>query len=102
MMATPAQPGQPPSGNGGKHPEFKLRMPEAVSGGVYANSMVVQHTAQEFVLDFALLTAGQGQVVSRVITSPGHMKQIARAIDENLQKYEQMFGPIPAPPGKSG
>jgi hypothetical protein len=101
-MATPGQPGQPPSGNGQRHTEIKLRMSEAVSAGVYANSMVVQHSAQEFILDFALLSAGNGQVVARVITSPGHMKQIAKAIEENIQKYEQMHGPIPTPPGKVG
>jgi len=68
-----------------------------MSGGVYANSMVIQHSAQEFILDFALMTSGNGQVVSRVITSPGHMKQIAKAIEENLQKYEEMYGPISQP-----
>ncbi len=77
-------------------------MPEAVGAGVYANSMVVQHTAQEFILDFALLSAGSGQVVARVITSPGHMKQIAKAIEENIHKYEEMHGPIPTPPGRVG
>jgi hypothetical protein len=101
-MATPGQQPQPPSGNGQRHQELKLRIPEAVSTGVYANSMVVQHTAQEFILDFALLSAGNGQVVARVITSPGHMKQIAKAIDENLQKFEEMYGPIPTPPGRMG
>jgi Protein of unknown function (DUF3467) len=102
MMATPGEPGQAPGGNGHRHPDIKLRMPESVSSGVYANSMVVQHTAQEFVLDFALITAGSGQIVARVVTSPGHMKQIAKAIDENIKKYEQMHGPISAPPGKAG
>ena len=100
-MATPGQPGQPPSGNGQRHTEIKLRMSEAVSAGVYANSMVVQHSAQEFILDFALISAGTGQVVARVITSPGHMKQIAKAFDENIQKYEELYGPIATPPGQS-
>ena len=98
-MAIPGQPGQPPSGNGHRHSEMKLRMPEAVSAGTYANSMVVQHSAQEFILDFALISAGTGQIVARVITSPGHMKQIAKAIEDNIQKYEEMYGPIPTPPG---
>ncbi len=102
MAIQPGQPGQPPSGNGQKHSELKLRMPESVSAGVYANSMVIQHSGQEFILDFVLMTAGNGQVVSRVITSPAHMKQIAKAIDENIQKYEQMFGPIATPPGHGG
>jgi hypothetical protein len=101
-MTTPGQPGQQPGGNGHRHPEIKLRMPESVSSGVYANSMLVQHTGQEFILDFALLTAGNGQVVARVVTSPGHMKQIAKAIEENLRKYETMYGSIASPSGTSG
>ena len=72
-------------------------MPESLSAGVYANSMVIQHSAQEFILDFALVMAGNGQIVSRVITSPGHMKLIAKAIEENIQKYEEMYGPIQPP-----
>ena len=97
-MSISGQSGQPEhGGNGHRVPEIKLRMPESMSGGVYANSMVIQHSAQEFILDFALMTSGNGQVVSRVITSPGHMKQIAKAIEENLQKYEETYGPIPQP-----
>ena len=93
-MATMGTPGREQGGNGRQRPEIKLRIPEAVSAGVYANSMVIQHTAQEFVLDFALMTAGNGQVVARVITSPAHMRQIVKAIEENIAKYEQTHGPI--------
>lgn len=97
-MTNPEQPGRQVSGNGRRAVEVKLRVPESVSAGVYANSMLVQHTAHEFILDFALLTAGSGQVVARIITSPAHMKQIAKAVDENIRKYEEMHGPIGQPP----
>lgn len=96
-MAIPERPGRQDSGNGRRAVEVKLRVPESVSAGVYANGMVVQHTAHEFILDFTLLTAGSGQVVARVITSPAHMKQIAKAVDENIRKYEEMHGPIGLP-----
>ena len=87
-------------GNGHKRPELKLRMPEQVAAGVYANSLVVQHTTQEFILDFAMITGGNGQIVARVITSPGHMKRIIKAVEENIQRYESNHGPIapPSPP----
>jgi Protein of unknown function (DUF3467) len=84
-------------GNGRRMPEIKLRMPEAVSGGVYANTMLIQHTPQEFVLDFALVTGGNGQIVARVITSPTHMKQMLKAMEENVHKYEAVYGPIVPP-----
>jgi hypothetical protein len=88
---------QPSGGNGRKMPEIKLRMPDEVSRGVYANTMLIQHSAQEFILDFALVMAGNGQVVARVITSPTHMKHILKAMEENVHKYEASHGRILPP-----
>jgi len=84
-------------GNGHRIPEIKLRMPEAVSAGVYANTMLIQHTTHEFVLDFALVTGGNGQVVARVITSPAHMRQMVNAMEDNVHKYEAAQGRIVPP-----
>lgn len=97
-MAAPAGPhGEHDSGNGHKKPDLKLRMSEQVSGGVYANSMVVSHSANEFILDFALVTGGAGQVVARVITNPTHIKRIVAALEDNVRRYETQFGPIRPP-----
>jgi hypothetical protein len=98
-MAVPEGPAasQASGGNGHKRPEIKLRMPEQVAAGVYANSLMVQHTAQEFIMDFAMITGGNGQVVARVITSPGHMKRVVQAMEENIQRYETTHGPIVSP-----
>jgi hypothetical protein len=30
-----------------------------------------------------------------VITSPGHVKRLLRALSTNLQAYEKNFGPVP-------
>jgi hypothetical protein len=81
-------------GNGKKTHEIKVRLPEQVASGVYANSMMVQHTREEFVMDFTMVAAGTGTVVSRVITSPGHMKRVVAALEENLRRYEAAYGPI--------
>jgi len=81
-------------GNGHKKTEIKLRMSEQVGAGVYANSMMVQHTADEFVLDFAIITGGRGSIVARVITSPAHMRRIVAALEDNVKKYESLHGPI--------
>lgn len=103
-MDLPAEPfGNPQSGgpqsggNGHKKPELKLRMSEQVGAGVYANSMLVSHSPSEFILDFALVTGGSGQVVSRVITNPPHLKRVVAALEDNIRKYEAQFGPIQPP-----
>jgi len=69
--------------------------------GVYSNLMMISHRQEEFILDFLFLQpqrSPQGQAVatlrSRVITSPEHAKRILRALQENVRRYEESFGPI--------
>ncbi len=38
-----------------KRKEIKVHIPNEVKGGVYANNMVVQHTKEEFILDFLMV-----------------------------------------------
>jgi hypothetical protein len=73
---------------------LKVRVPEQIAGGVYANSMMVHHTPAEFIMDFTMVVAGNGQVVARVVTSPTHMKHILEALADNVRKYEAAHGPI--------
>lgn len=87
-------PAAPGGGNGHKRAELKLRVPEQLAGGVYANSMMVQHSHSEFIMDFAMVIGGNGQVVARVVTSPTHMRRIVEALADNVRKYEATHGPI--------
>ena len=74
--------------------EIKVRFPEKIMGGSYANHMVVLHTKEEFIMDFILASPPAGSVTARVITSPGHMKRIINALGDNVKKYEEKFGKI--------
>jgi Protein of unknown function (DUF3467) len=62
--------------------------------GRYSNLLRVVHTREEFVLDFINLLPPQGMVTARIVTSPGHLKRIVRALAANLERYEQVYGPI--------
>jgi len=62
--------------------------------GRYSNLLRITHTREEFILDFINLVPPQGMVCARIITSPGHMKRIVRALAANLSRYEESFGPI--------
>ena len=77
-----------------------IKMPEAVLPGVYSNQMVVSHTREEFLMDFMNLFPPEGIVNARVIVSPGHLKRMIRALQDNLSKYETKFGQVieAAPP----
>jgi hypothetical protein len=74
--------------------EVKIYFPNEIKGGVYANSMIVTHTRDEFVLDFIMLAPPEGAVNARIIVSPGHMKRIYEALGDNISKYEKNFGVI--------
>ncbi|MEK7130430.1 MAG: DUF3467 domain-containing protein [Patescibacteria group bacterium] len=81
-----------------KNPEqsqnINIKINDETLKGVYSNTMQVLHTKEEFVMDFMDVFPPNGIVAARVITSPGHMKRIARALQENLAKYEAKFGTI--------
>jgi hypothetical protein len=94
-MAGPGQQHEPKQGGNGKHTkEIKVRLTEQNASGVYANAMLVHHSGEEFVMDFSMVVGAQGQVVSRIVTSPAHMKRIVVALEENLRRYEAVHGPI--------
>jgi len=74
--------------------EIKVKFPEHLQGGVYANNMFVTHTKEEFIMDFIMVAMPAGTVTARVIISPGHMKRTITALQDNVKKYEQAFGQI--------
>jgi uncharacterized protein DUF3467 len=89
---------QPAPGN-----SLPVKLTDDILGGVYSNSMQVSHTREEFVLDFMSIFPPAGKVNARVIISPGHMKRIILALQENLRRYETQFGAIvqaPEPPAR--
>ncbi len=81
--------------------QMQIKATDEALRGQYSNAMQVTHTQQEVVLDFFNLLPPQGQLLSRIITSPAHAKQIVTALAENLKKYEQQFGAITAAPAPS-
>ena len=62
--------------------------------GVYANQAMVQHTGEEFVMDFFTVVPPAGTLSARIVLSPSHFKRLSRAMEENLKKYEEQFGTI--------
>ncbi len=67
--------------------------PEQAKGN-YANLMAISHTKEEFILDFFMVLPPTGNMVSRIIMSPGHLKRTIKALQEQLQKHENENGKI--------
>ena len=81
-----------------KPPEIQLQiqLDDAEANGRYVNMALVNHTETEFTLDFIYVQPQQprAKVLSRIITNPKHMKRLMMAIQDNVAKFEQKFGPI--------
>lgn len=83
--------------------QLKIVLSDQQALGTYANFVSIVHNYAEFVLDFGRIVPGREdvQVVSRLVMTPLHVKQLLRALNENVAIYEQNFGAIPdgpAPP----
>jgi hypothetical protein len=86
-------------------PTMELKIGDEELKGRYSNLLRVMHTREEFILDFINLVPPHGVVTARIVTSPGHLKRIVRALAVNLERYEEVFGPIheaPEPAGQGG
>ena len=74
----------------------QIKAEDHILKGVYSNAANVMHTKEEFVFDFMNVFPPNGTLNARVIVSPGHFKQLIAAMQDNLKKYEEKFGPVEA------
>ena len=87
-------PQEQPVDNSPRQASPQIKANDEILKGEYANAMQVMHTKEEFVMDFLSTFPPVANLVSRVIVSPGQMKLIARALNENIKKYEEQFGSV--------
>ena len=78
--------------------EIKVKIADDVLRGGYANTLLVAHTAEEFVLDFILSLPPQAVCNARVVVHPGHLKRIVAALQQNLARYEAAHGVVASAP----
>jgi hypothetical protein len=84
--------------------KIKIVVGDQQALGTYANFASIVHNYAEFILDFGRIVPGREevQVVSRVVMTPVHVKQLLKALSENVAIYERNFGaiadgPLPTP-----
>jgi hypothetical protein len=86
----------------------KVTIDEATADGQYVNFANILHNPTEFVIDFGRVVPGRPDVkiMSRIMTTPFHAKQLARALQQNVDIYERTYGEIradfPAAGGEAG
>ena len=64
--------------------------------GNYANLAQISHRHDEFTLSFFYIypNVPQGKLLYNVVLSPSHAKRLLRAMQENIERYERLFGAI--------
>ena len=67
---------------------------ETAKDPIYANAMQVSHTQDEFIMDFMKIFPPSATLNARIVITPGHVKRIIKALQENVAKYEGSFGNI--------
>ncbi len=81
----------------------QIQLADSIPGAEYTNAMQISHTKDEFLMMFANIAGPSGKVVSKIVTTPGHLKRILAALQDNISKYEAKFGKIveSEPPAKN-
>ena len=82
-----------------KGAKIQVQMDDSVAQGTYANLVLINHSENEFLLDFAFMQPGNplARVSTRIISSPRHTKRLLKALQNNVERYEQRFGEIEMP-----
>ncbi len=85
-----------PKNDGPQPPTLQFSIDDTVANGVYVNFANIIHNPAEFVIDFGRVVPGRTdvRVLSRILTSPVHAKQLLNALTQNVALYEKTFGPI--------
>lgn len=64
----------------------------------YSNLVRISHSPFDIVMDFGhILPAQKAKVVARIVMSPVGAKLFAKALNENLARFEASFGEIHLP-----
>lgn len=76
--------------------QLNIEISEETAEGTYANLAVITHSHAEFVIDFVNVMPGtpKSRVKSRIIFTPQHAKRFMKALVDNIEKFEEVQGPI--------
>jgi len=79
-----------------KPQQLSIEINPQVTKTAYSNLAIISHSASEFVIDLASNLPGMQKAVveSRIIMTPEHAKRLLNALNDNIMKYENQFGPI--------
>lgn len=76
--------------------KINIEVDATVAEGQYSNLAIINHSVSEFVVDFVNIMPGNpvSKVKSRIILTPQHAKRLAKALADNVAKFENAHGVI--------
>jgi hypothetical protein len=76
--------------------KINIEVDEKIAEGQYSNLAIINHSVSEFVVDFVNIMPGnpKSKVKSRIILTPQHAKRLAKALSDNVRKFEKAHGDI--------
>jgi len=79
-----------------KQRKLRIKFDEGQVNGKYVNLAMATHSPTEFILDFAFVppAMSEAKVLSRVVLNPVNAKRFAKALNDNIARYEKRFGEI--------
>jgi len=84
--------------------QLNIELSEEIAEGVYSNLAIITHSNSEFVVDFIRVMPGvpKAKVKSRIILTPEHAKRLLSALEDNIEKFEEVNGRIKTQPENPG
>jgi len=82
--------------NDKKKGQINIELDEKTAEGIYSNLAIINHSVSEFVVDFVSLMPGspKAKVKSRIILTPQHAKRFLKALNDNVNRFENAHGEI--------
>lgn len=79
-----------------KENQINIEVSDEVAEGIYSNLAIITHSHSEFIIDYVKIMPGvpKAKVKSRIILTPQHAKRLAKALQDNISKFETTFGAI--------
>lgn len=80
-----------------KEAPLRARIDDNVAEGIYVNFGSIAHNRSEFILDLGRMVPGRADVriLARLFATPLVAKQLCRALAQNVEQYEKVYGEIP-------
>ncbi|HWD87901.1 MAG TPA: DUF3467 domain-containing protein [Mucilaginibacter sp.] len=84
--------------------QLNIELSEEIAEGIYSNLAIITHSNSEFVLDFIRVMPGvpKAKVKARIVLTPEHAKRLLTAIQDNIEKFENVNGRIKMQPENAG